>query len=141
MEEKPMQVINNITYQINRKIDIEEVSNLFKKSGINRPAEDLDRIQRMIENADINISAWDNDLLVGIARSITDYSFCCYLSDLAVDKDYQNRGIGKELVRITKEHIGEEVSLILLASPIAMEYYPHIGFEKLDNCFAIRKVR
>jgi ribosomal protein S18 acetylase RimI-like enzyme len=141
MEEKPMQVINNITYQINRKLITEEVSNLFKKSGINRPAEDLDRIQRMIENADINISAWDNDLLVGIARSITDYSFCCYLSDLAVDKDYQNRGIGKELVRITKEHIGEEVSLILLASPIAMEYYPHIGFEKLDNCFAIRKIR
>jgi ribosomal protein S18 acetylase RimI-like enzyme len=136
-----MQEISNITYQINRKISAEEVSNLFKKSGINRPLEDLDRIQRMVENADINITAWDNDQLIGIARSITDYSFCCYLSDLAVDEDYQHRGIGKKLVRITKEHIGEEVSLILLASPIAMEYYPHIGFEKLDNCFAIRKTR
>jgi ribosomal protein S18 acetylase RimI-like enzyme len=136
-----MQEISTITYHINRKISAKEVSNLFIKSGINRPANDLDRIQRMIENADINVTAWDNDRLVGIARSITDYSFCCYLSDLAVDKDYQKRGIGKELVRITKEQIGEEVSLILLASPIAMEYYPHIGFEKLDNCFAIRKTR
>lgn len=136
-----MQEISNITYQINRKISAEGVANLFKKSGINRPSDDLERIQRMVENADINITAWDNDQLIGIARSITDYSFCCYLSDLAVDKEYQHRGIGKELVRLTKENIGEEVSLILLASPIAMEYYPHIGLEKIDNCFAIRKTR
>ncbi|MFX3629493.1 MAG: GNAT family N-acetyltransferase [Ectobacillus sp.] len=133
--------MDNITYYINKKVTAEEVAGVFRKSGLNRPTGDLNRIQRMIDHADFNITAWKDGQLIGIARAITDYSFCCYVSDLAVDKDFQGRGIGKSLVRILKEQIGEEVSLILLASPVAMEYYPHIGFEKLENCFAIRKTR
>jgi N-acetylglutamate synthase-like GNAT family acetyltransferase len=91
----------------------------------------------MIDYADITISAWDNDKLVGTARAITDFSYCCYLSDLAVNKEYQNKGIGTKLVNILQEKIGDEVALLLLSSPIAMEYYPHIGFEKIDNGFKI----
>lgn len=136
-----MENIIKITYKKDAIIKAEELSILFKSSGIKRPVNDLDRLQRMIENADVLITAWDNGKLVGIARAITDYSYCCYLSDLAVNKEYQSKGIGKELIRLVQEHIGEEASLILLASPIAMEYYPKIGFEAIDNGFIISRKR
>ncbi|OAB39775.1 GNAT family N-acetyltransferase [Paenibacillus glacialis] len=130
-----------IAYKINTPLRSTDVSGVFKSSGIKRPADDLDRIQRMIDNADVNISAWDGDRLVGIARGITDFSYCCYLSDLAVCKEYQKTGIGTELVERLREHLGEEVSLLLLSAPTAMEYYPCIGFEKTERAFLIPRVK
>jgi ribosomal protein S18 acetylase RimI-like enzyme len=128
-----------ISYKINEPIKAEALSNVFKTSGINRPSDDLKRLQQMIDNSNVLITAWSNDQLIGVARAITDYCYCCYLSDLAVNKNYQNKGIGKELVRILQGHIGEEVALLLLSSPIAMEYYPKIGFEKIENGFKISR--
>lgn len=132
-----MKTFAEVSYQINESIKPEELSNVFKVSGIKRPFNDLKRLQKMIENSNVLITAWDNELLIGVARALTDYSYCCYLSDLAVDKDYQHQGIGKELVKLLQEHIGEEVSLLLLSSPTAMEYYPKIGFKKIENGFKI----
>jgi N-acetylglutamate synthase-like GNAT family acetyltransferase len=127
----------DIVYKHDEVVTGEQVAELFRKSGIKRPVDDVDRIQRMIQNADVIISAWHEDKLVGIARAITDFCYCCYLSDLAVDKEYQKNGVGKRLVELTQEKIGEEVSLVLLSSPVAMEFYPHIGFEKSDKSFVI----
>lgn len=87
------------------------------------------------------ISAWQEGRLVGVARSLTDFAYCCYLSDLAVDRLVQGQGIGKELVRRTRAAIGDGVSLILLSAPGAMSYYPRIGFERADNAFIIRRSR
>ncbi|WEG19238.1 GNAT family N-acetyltransferase (plasmid) [Alkalihalophilus pseudofirmus] len=134
-----METITQITYKVNETIKAEELSNVFKTSGIKRPFNDLERLQRMIKNSNVLITAWDNDQVVGVARAITDYCYCCYLSDLAVNKNYQSKGIGKELVSLVQEHIGEEVALLLLSSPITMEYYPKIGFEKIENGFKISR--
>ncbi|CRK81594.1 GNAT family N-acetyltransferase [Neobacillus massiliamazoniensis] len=128
-----------IIYEFVEKLSASEVADVFKKSGITRPVDDLERIQRMIDHADIIVTARKNGQLVGIARAITDYSYCCYLSDLAVDAEYQRLGIGKELIRIIQEKIGEEVSLVLVAAQNAIEYYPRVGFDKLDNAFSIRR--
>lgn len=136
-----METIAQISYKENVIIKAEELSEVFKSSGIKRPSDDLNRLQRMIENSGVLITAWDNHRLIGVARAITDYSYCCYLSDLAVNKDYQNKGIGRELIRLVQEQIGEEVALLLLSSPIAMEYYPKIGFEKIENGFKIARKR
>ncbi|OAB40290.1 GNAT family N-acetyltransferase [Paenibacillus antarcticus] len=130
-----------IDYKVNRPLRSADVSDVFKSSGIKRPADDLDRIQRMIDNADVNISAWDWERLIGIARGITDFSYCCYLSDLAVCKEYQKMGIGTDLVERLREHLGDEVSLLLLSAPTAMDYYPRIGFEKTDKAFLIPRVK
>ncbi|KAB7672149.1 GNAT family N-acetyltransferase [Bacillus sp. B1-b2] len=134
-----MESINKISYKVNESIKAEELSKIFKTSGIKRPSDDLNRLQRMIKNSNVLITAWNNNQLIGVARAITDYCYCCYLSDLAVNKNYQNRGVGKELVRLLKEHIGDEVALLLLSSPTAMEYYPKIGFEKIENGFKISR--
>ncbi|WP_229263677.1 GNAT family N-acetyltransferase [Cohnella cholangitidis] len=133
--------MRTIEYKINEPLQARDVSEVFRGSGIKRPADDLVRIQRMIDNADINVSAWDGTRLIGVARAITDYAYCCYLSDLAVRGEYQKAGIGKELVRIVREQIGEEVSLLLLSAPSAMDYYPRIGFEKKDNAFIVPRTR
>ena len=126
-----------ITYKTNAKLEAHELSDLFKASGIKRPVEDLNRVKNMIDNSNLLITAWDGEKLVGVARALSDFSYCCYLSDLAVDKEYQNQGIGHELVNEILKLIGDESNLVLLSAPEAMEYYPKIGFEKAGNAYII----
>ncbi|MFC5470629.1 GNAT family N-acetyltransferase [Cohnella suwonensis] len=128
-------------YKIDAPLRPEDVSDVFRSSGIKRPSDDLARIGKMIEHADVTVTAWSEDRLVGIARAITDFSYCCYLSDLAVCEEHQKQGIGTELVRRLGEHLGDEVALLLLSAPSAMDYYPRIGFEKKDNAFLIPRIR
>ena len=96
--------------------------------GARRPLAEAERIDAMLQNADLLISAWDDDRLVGIARAVTDYAYCCYLSDLAVDEAWQRRGIGQELLATLKQALHPQCKIILLAAPQAVDYYPHIGF-------------
>lgn len=127
----------SIQYKVNAPLHAAAVAAVFTSSGIKRPAHDIDRIQKMIDHADVIVSAWEEDRLVGIARAITDYAYCCYLSDLAVSASHQKRGIGTELIRQLQAHLGNEVSLLLLSAPSAMDYYPRIGFQATDKAFLI----
>lgn len=130
-----------ITYEINTPLQARAVAEVFQSSGIRRPVDDLQRIQRMLDQADITISAWDADRLVGVGRALTDHVYACYLSDLAVRKDYQRQGIGKAILAKFRETLSEEVLLLLLSAPEAMSYYPLVGFEKIDNAFMIQRRR
>lgn len=130
-----------IEYRHNVPLDPIEVARLFDAAGIVRPTKDLPRIARMFAHANLIISAWEDKKLVGISRALTDYSYCCYLSDLAVDAQYQKQGIGRELIARTQAVVGEEASLILLSAVGAMSYYPKIGFTQADNAFVIRRTR
>ncbi len=105
-----------------------------------RPAQDLRRLEKMLRAADIIVTARDGGHLVGIARAITDFAYCCYLSDLAVDVDYQRQGIGKRLIAETRQTAGEIATLILVAAPAAASYYPKIGMQKLDSAWAIPRI-
>ncbi|MBD3920068.1 GNAT family N-acetyltransferase [Paenibacillus sp. PR3] len=133
--------MTTITYSTTNNVTAEQLSQLFERSGMKRPIHDLPRLQTMLDNADITVSAWDGDRLVGIARAITDYAYCCYLSDLAVDGDYQKHGIGSKLVDEVRQVIGELCSLILISAPGAMEYYPKIGFTLSDKAYVIPRVK
>lgn len=130
-----------IEYRQNTSLAAADVAAVFDASGIRRPSKDLTRIGRMFANANLVISAWHENKPVGVCRALTDFSYCCYLSDLAVDKSYQKHGIGSELISRVQEAIGDEVALILLSSPEAMEYYPKLGFEKVENGFIIKRMR
>ena len=136
----PMKSIS-VEYRHNVPLDPIDVVRVFDRSGIKRPTSDLPRIARMFASPSLLLSAWVENELVGLSRSLTDYAYCCYLSDLAVDKRYQGCGIGKELVRRTQAIVGEQVSLLLLSAPGAMSYYPTLGFEPAGNAFVIRRKR
>jgi len=130
-----------IDYRRNFPLESADVAALFDASGIRRPTNDLARIERMFTHANLAFSAWCEDKLVGVCRALTDFSYCCYLSDLAVDKAYQHHGIGRELISRVRDTIGDEVALILLSAPEAMAYYPKVGFEKIENGFIIKRAR
>lgn len=128
-----------IQFKINTKVSAENVIEVFKSSGIIRPVEDVKRIQAMLDNSNLIITAWNGMELIGIARSVTDYNYCCYLSDLAVKKEHQKSGIGKTLIELTQDTIGDQTMLLLLSAAPAMEYYPKVGFDKVENGFIIKR--
>lgn len=126
-------------YFHDRKINAKNFIDVLKRSTLaeRRPVNDNDRICQMLINADLIVTAWDGDLLVGVARSVTDFSYCCYLSDLAVDQAYQKRGIGKRLIEVTRSRLHPKCKLILLSAPKAQSYYPHIGFQQHPSAWIL----
>jgi predicted N-acetyltransferase YhbS len=129
-----------ITYRRGNDLDLDKVIELYNAStlGERRPVHDRERMRLMLEHANLVITAWDGDVIVGIARSFTDFAFVTYLSDLAVRETYQRRGIGKELMRLTMEAAGPDAYLTLLAAPKAVDYYPHVGFERHPSSWILR---
>ncbi len=107
--------------------------------GTRWPVGDLDRLAAMLRHADLVVTARDDGRLVGVARAVTDFSYCCYLSDLAVDASFQRRGIGRRLIAETHEAAGTGTTLVLVAAPAAAGYYPAIGMVPLDGCWGIRR--
>ncbi len=128
-----------IEYRCGNDLDLDAMIDLYRAStlGERRPIDDRDRMGRMLRNANLVLTAWDGPLLVGIARSVSDFAYCIYLSDLAVRVTHQRTGIGKELIRRTQAEV-PEASLILLAAPKAVDYYPHIGFARHDSAWILR---
>ncbi|WP_406695960.1 GNAT family N-acetyltransferase [Singulisphaera sp. Ch08] len=129
----------DLTYQSEPDLDPREFIDLLTRSTLaeRRPVNDAGTIHGMLTQADLIVTARQDGLLVGVSRAITDYHFCTYLSDLAVDEAYQRGGIGRELIRLTHEAAGLKTTLILLAAPKAREYYPRIGMIPHDSCWII----
>ena len=119
-----------IEYKTNSPISVEQFTELLNKTslGARRPLEDKKRVAAMLYHADLLVTAWDGELLVGVARSVTDFAYCCYLSDLAVDEQDQKQGIGVQLIEHTKQALHPQAKIVLLSAPQAVDYYPHIGF-------------
>jgi len=111
--------------KINYKTDVvpstQAVIELYENSGLPRPTNDPQRIEKMYENSNLIVTAWDNDQMVGVSRCITDWVWSCYLADLAVRHDCKKMGIGKRLIEITREKVGEQSMVLLLSVPTAME--------------------
>ena len=132
-----------IEYKINEPITTEQFIQLLKEStlGDRRPIDDYDCMAGMVEYANLTVTAWKvgegEPELVGVARSITDFYYACYLSDLAVSEAYQKQGIGIELQRLTQSQLGPQCKLILIAAPAARDYYGHIGYTHIERCWAL----
>ena len=131
----------NITYSSTAKISADQAIDLYIRStlGERRPIHNRQAFENMYQHANLIISAWDGDKLVGISRSLTDFSYVAYLSDLAVDVQYQKQGIGKQLIEKTKSDLEPECMLVLLAAPKAREYYGPLGFEQHQSAWILKK--
>ena len=126
-----------IDYQLEPELSAEEFIDVLVRStlGERRPVDDRERIESMLKNADLIVTARSNGCLVGVSRAITDFAFCTYLSDLAVDESCQKQGIGRKLIERTHEAAGLMTRLILIAAPKARSYYPYIGMVPHDSCW------
>ena len=129
----------NLQYETSRSINTAEFIDVLKRStlGQRRPVDDLPCIQAMLRHGNLLCTAWDGEKLVGVARSVTDFEYCCYLSDLAVDEKYQKQGIGKQLIRLTRSKLGHKAKIILLSAPKAEAYYPKVGFEAHKSAWVL----
>ena len=129
-----------LLYKINEPLDLEAAIAVYRAStlGERRPVDDPERMRQMLANANLVVSAWDGEQLVGISRSVTDWVYCCYLSDLAVSASHQRGGIGKQLIRETQAALAPDAKIILLAAPAAVDYYPHIGFTQHPSAWMIQ---
>lgn len=136
-----------ILYRVEPDLTPAEFVDVLHRSGLaeRRPVDEPERIERMLRHANLTVGArTSGGLLVGVARSVTDFSFCCYMSDLAVDREWQGRGIGKRLMQATRDEAnrgleiapdGRPLRCLLLSAPGAMTYYPQAGLARLDNAF------
>ena len=129
-----------IEYRDDAIITAQQAIDLYKRStlGERRPIHNVQTFEAMIKNANLTITAWDGEVLVGISRSLTDFAYVAYLADLAVDQQYQRSGIGKQLIEETKSRLGPECMSVLLAAPKANEYYGHIGFEHNPRAWTLK---
>jgi GNAT superfamily N-acetyltransferase len=130
-----------ISYALESDLSVPEFRAILIASRLaeRRPVDDFERLHRMLRNADLVVTARDGGRLIGISRAITDFAYCCYLSDLAVDVAYQRQGIGRRLIAETYARAGDHATLILVAAPAAEAYYPKIGMQRLRSCWAIQR--
>jgi len=131
----------SIEYKINVPVSTDQFIDLLRVStlGERRPIEDRECMEGMVKNSNLIVSAWEGEKLIGIARSMTDFHYACYLSDLAVDEEHQKSGIGKILQVITQKQLGLKCKLILVAAPSANSYYEHIGFVNNSSCWVLER--
>jgi predicted N-acetyltransferase YhbS len=131
--------MNSIRYQYGDDLDLDQVIELYNAStlGDRRPVNDRQVMSDMLRHANLVVTAWDDNLLIGIARTLTDFGYVGYLSDLAVRASHQRKGIGIQLVQKTREKMGPRSMLVLLAAPKAVGYYPKIGFTKHNSAWTI----
>jgi predicted N-acetyltransferase YhbS len=129
-----------ITYRRGGILDLACMHELYREStlGERRPIDDRAAFADMLRHANLVITAWDGELAVGIARTLTDFSYVAYLADLAVRASHQRRGVGKELMRRTREALGSSALLVLLAAPKAVDYYPHVGFTRHPQAWTLK---
>jgi predicted N-acetyltransferase YhbS len=127
-------------YRYGNELDLAQVRELYDAStlGERRPVDDPAILRGMLDHANLVVTAWDGALLVGISRTLTDFLYVGYLADLAVRQSHQRRGIGVELVRRTRERMGPRSMLVLLAAPLAVDYYPKLGFRRHDSAWLLR---
>ena len=132
----------SIAYAIEPDLGADEFIDVLQRATLaeRRPVDDRPRIEKMLSGADLIVTARDAaGRLVGVARAVTDFSYCCYLSDLAVDETVQGQGIGRALMKRTRAEAGQEVTFLLLSAPGAMTYYPQAGLDQFDNCFGLKR--
>ena len=129
-----------IECRINASLGVDQAIDLNRRStlGERRPVDRPDIFAGMLKNANLTVTAWQGDRLVGIARTLTDFSYVAYLADLAVDLDLQKQGIGRRLIEETRRRLQPECMIVLLAAPKANEYYAGLGFEPNPRGWVLR---
>ena len=128
-----------VNYSIVSHVDVHEFIDLLNRSGLaeRRPVDDLLCMEEMVKFGNLMVTARVGSLMVGIARSLTDFHYACYLSELAVDRHYQTFGIGTELQKFTQQQLNKHCRIIVIAAPDADGYYGRLGYVRNERCWVM----
>jgi len=116
-----------IIYKLNHPIAPKDAVDIYRRAGLQRP-QDIRIIKNILQHSNVIVTAWAVATLVGLLRAMTDFSFDCYLNDLAVDSVYQRQGIGRGMVEQLAKLLDDKVLIMLISSPDAIGFYESIGF-------------
>ncbi|MDN6639470.1 MAG: GNAT family N-acetyltransferase [Tetragenococcus sp.] len=128
-----------IEIKVNEPLSVEQVATLYQETAFDKPLEDKNRLQEMINHTPLVLSAWSDENLLGFARCLTDFEYFCYLSDVLILPNYQKQGIGKMLINEMKEYLGTRTTISLRADDDALGFYEKIGFEPTDKMYRIHR--
>ena len=117
-----------IMYRTDRKLDYNKLKALFDEVGWSDKTDDINRLKAMVDNSQIIVTAWDEDIMIGFARCITDYVFNGQINNVVVDSNYRRKGIGKVLIKTILDS-SKEVTYILRGDIENENFYRSIGFE------------
>ena len=131
----------SVTYEINGHITAEEAIGVLRAGDFLRPLDSVERVDRMLRHADVLVTARDGERLAGYVRALTDYSYYCLIAEIAVYPEYQRQGIGRELLERVRREAGDEVNMVLTASENADTWYPHLGWERMERAWRLRRSR
>lgn len=135
---------DGIDYGVENDLAPRQFVDVLRRSGLaeRRPVDQPDRVARMLEHANLIVTAREpGGKLVAVARCLTDFAYCCYCSDIAVDREWQGRGIGRGLIRRCREEAGDGANFFLLSAPGVEDFYRRAGMEKYENCYGLRRAR
>lgn len=124
--------VPEVLYRHDRRPEADVIAQLYRSAPLNRPVDDVPRIAAMYATANVVITAWSGERLVGILRGWTDGAYDGYICDLAIAPDLQKAGVGRGLLN-ELQSFGPQVQWILRASKIAEHYYAHLGWQKIEN--------
>lgn len=130
-------MVQEILYRTDIIPDSKLIMHLYNNAGLKRPIENKERIEKMFKHSNIIITAWHNNILIGVSRAMADFGYWCFLADLAVNSNYQKMGIGQKLIDKTRSKAGKYCTLVLLSAPTAISYYERIGLRDLNNAFSL----
>lgn len=127
-----------VELHVGNDVDLDTLIDVYVDStlGARRPVDDRERMAAMLANANLVVTAWDGDRMVGVARSLSDFAYVTYVSDLAVRTSHQRAGVGRALLARTQAE-GGTARIVLLAAPAAVDYYPRIGFNHYDSAWTL----
>ena len=131
---------NTLIFSTTDTPTVAEFADVLRRSTLaeRRPVHDAACLAQMVSGASLWATCRRNGEMIGVARSVTDFAYCCYLSDLAVDQAFAHQGIGRQLIAETRARLGPQCSLILLSAPAAVEYYPRIGFTQHPSAWIMK---
>jgi ribosomal protein S18 acetylase RimI-like enzyme len=130
----------SILYRGICEVDLDQLTVLFNSVGWERRTADRERLAQLVRGSMYIVSAWDGDRLVGFARAISDGATNAYISTVAVLPEYQQRGIGRELIqRLIADRDG--IQFVLHANERAYPFYLHLDldFEPFENVLVRRR--
>lgn len=125
-----------LEFREEKNISKQDLLNLYNDAGWSSYTKDIEKLQRAFLNSDLVFSAWENNVLIGIVRTVSDNETVCFIQDILILKPYKRKGIGKIfLQKVLTESKGiRQIVLLTDAQDVDVrKFYESQNFKSCDT--------